>query len=256
MNVRNVPNFIGVGTGRAGTTLAFSVLQQSTEFYLPQVKEINYFGVFENSLKRPHGWSVDTYLRHFLRAGDERWLGEISPVYFSFPASLKSIKRLNPDMRILVFLRNPVQRSLSHYHYHQGKHGEANAVDYFGDALERCSITMAQTRDWFSPEHNLRQSLYSSSLEAIFDEFRKEQVSVFVYEDLLKSPMNWKAQLESFFEVDLDPQLFASRVNASVGEKADFSQSLRARLAKFFEPDVIASGKILGRDLSKIWSFR
>jgi hypothetical protein len=102
-----LPAFLGIGAAKAGTTWLHHNLAAHPGLFLPKVKEVHYF------CHRYHR-SLAWYARHFQEAG-ERVAGEITPNYGSLPESrIEVVSRLMPEAKLLMMIRNPVDRAWSH----------------------------------------------------------------------------------------------------------------------------------------------
>lgn len=130
------PDFLIVGAQKAGTTWLWRMLQQHPGTDLPPEKEIHFFGSSELYRK-----GMDWYYDHFARLDRSKVIGEASTTYFydhvpywynnssklEVNHSLQTIPELIatelPDVKILVLLRDPVQRAISaYYHWMHGEY--------------------------------------------------------------------------------------------------------------------------------------
>src|SRR5260370_3690121 len=100
--MRRLPQVIGVGPGRTGTTWLHRVLEGHVD--LPYgVKETQFFVTFYDK-------GIDWYARHFRYATGERRAAEICPRYFFKPEAIERLNPPIPDCRILATLPGPVDR--------------------------------------------------------------------------------------------------------------------------------------------------
>jgi len=104
-------DFIIVGSQKAGTTSLASYLDNNPQVYIPPEKEVPFF-VHESMKKRGWPWFLDTY---FAQADPSALWGTSSPQYMMYPESFKTIKESLPDVKIIVTLRDPIARMLSHF---------------------------------------------------------------------------------------------------------------------------------------------
>jgi hypothetical protein len=103
-------HFLGLGAQRAGTTSLHALLRGHPQLALPRVKELHYFSHhFDGCL--------DWYSSHFKAASCDQKRGEITPYYLFHPLAPARIHALLPSVRLLVLLRDPVQRTISHYRH-------------------------------------------------------------------------------------------------------------------------------------------
>ncbi len=113
------PDFLIVGAQKSGTTSLWKWLRDHPECYLPDVKEPHYFARFNpwDKLIRK-GWFVrdpDAYVKLFSAAQPSQICGEASPSYLYENGVAERIKDEIPSCRILICLRDPVDRAYSEY---------------------------------------------------------------------------------------------------------------------------------------------
>ncbi|WNH08610.1 sulfotransferase family protein [Thalassobellus suaedae] len=124
MKNKQFPNFLIVGAAKCGTTALDGYLKQHPEVFLPEVKECRYFSNVEENNKNPY-----TNKDHveFISNSNEYYdlykgvntpiAGDISPDYlYYYETSIKKIKKeLEENTKIIILIRNPVQRAFSNY---------------------------------------------------------------------------------------------------------------------------------------------
>ncbi|MBS1746342.1 MAG: sulfotransferase domain-containing protein [Bacteroidetes bacterium] len=107
----SLPKFLCVGTSKSGTTSLHSILAQHPEICLPEQKEIHFFDNDENFKK-----GVSWYEEQFKQAGPGQLVGEITPDYMFYDYAPKRIlDLLGNDIKLILMLRNPVDRAYSEY---------------------------------------------------------------------------------------------------------------------------------------------
>lgn len=105
-----LPNLIIAGVHKSGTTSLYSYLGRHPEICASYKKEIRFFSGVVNSGSEP---DLDEYARHFAHCHSERYRLEASPNYLYYDSVPELIGRTLPDAKILVVLREPVDRLLS-----------------------------------------------------------------------------------------------------------------------------------------------
>lgn len=193
---RACPDFLYIGTSKAGSTWLFNVLARHPDVFLASSKGLYYF---DAHVDRGEQW----YLDHF--EGSERFLarGEISHSYLSSPEAPERIARLNPDMRLLVCLREPVDRAFSDYldlRKNQQYDGSfEDAVDGYSRLLDR--------------------GRYATHLLRYLKVFPREQLLVQLFDDLKADPQRYADEVLEFLGVpslELPPSELRSRMPAGV----------------------------------------
>lgn len=102
-----LPDFLGIGAQKAGTTWLGENLRRHPEVFLPERKELHWF---DNKIERP----LREYAAHFAAAGG-RVKGEITPAYGILPVErIRTVREVLPRVRLILLLRNPVDRAWSH----------------------------------------------------------------------------------------------------------------------------------------------
>jgi len=125
------PNFFIVGAPRAGTTSLYEYLKGVPGVYMSPVKEPHYFSTFApvGPFAPPPIRTKEKYLRLFQRAGKETAIGEASATYLADPDTPNRIKEVATDARIIMILRDPVERAYSHYLLHVREGWQAMPVE-------------------------------------------------------------------------------------------------------------------------------
>lgn len=109
--MQNKPNFICVGAQKAGTTTLYDILHQHPDVFLPETKELHFFDWDKNFTQ-----GEEYYFSNFENASNQKAIGEITPNYMYIDYVPERIaKLLGNDLKLIFLLRNPVNRSFSHY---------------------------------------------------------------------------------------------------------------------------------------------
>jgi len=191
-----LPNFVIAGAAKSGTTFIANALNEHPDIYLPKEKDHGYF-TFQNQ-ERPR-WTgpgdekvnngaitdFDRYRELFRRAGKYRVVGEANWFYLAFPSSFARIRAtLGNEVKIILVLRNPVDRAFSNYSaLRRGGHEQLG----FRAALDAEAERIAAGWSPFWAFRGL--GLYSKQVEAAFAEFGRDKVGVWLYDDLENQPV-------------------------------------------------------------------
>jgi hypothetical protein len=205
------PDFFLVGAPKCGTTAMYAWLRRHPDLFLPERKEVNAFGS-DLDLVRSEG---DSYLELFREAGSARRVGEASVFYLYSRRAAREIFEFNPEARILVMLRNPVD-VMHAYHSQRLWRGSENTPD-FADALAAEPERRAGRR---LPPGRFHEGLFyrevatfSQQLERYLDVFGHEQVHVIFHEDMSRDPGSIFAATCRFLGVDPGFRPTFDRVN-------------------------------------------
>jgi Sulfotransferase domain len=200
------PDFFIVGTPRAGTTSLYYYLNGHPNIFMPSVKEPHFFNQFNYAAHEarcrplPVGMikSVQDYLSLFRGATPDVVVGEASTSYLASEIAPQRIKEANPHAKIVVVLREPVDRAYSFYLLSVREGWERNSSFY--GALREDYEYMEQYPGEGSSVY-VWSGLYYQHLQRYLNTFGKEYVRVYLYEDLATDTKFVVRDLCSFLEV-------------------------------------------------------
>lgn len=187
-----VPNFLVVGAARSGTTGLVEGLRTHPTVFITEPKEPHFFALHgrtvnfqgpgdATTINRVAVTDTDSYLAlypqdgHFSLLGD----GSVSSLYYH-EVAIPAIRAMNPQMRIVIMLREPVDRAYSSYQYMRARGFEPE--ESFLDAV--AAEEDRRNADWHHLWHYLAMGRYASSVSAFRSAFGREQVGVWYYDDL------------------------------------------------------------------------
>ena len=223
-----LPEFIGLGTQKGGTTTLHRLLEQHPDVYLPACKEVHFFDL---NYDAGEGW----YRNHFADAKPHHKCGEITPFYLFHPDVPDRIQNLLPKARMVVLLRDPVERTISQL-FHARKRGF--------ETLEPADALAAEPRRLQSGDpvslqkHSyLSRSRYLEQLDRYEVLFPREQLLILRSEDLFSTPESIWQKLLSFLQltpIDLPEALPRANAGDGLGDRIDpaLRQQLRQQLAE------------------------
>ena len=206
-----MPDFLVIGAAKAGTTSLYFYLRQHPQIYMPSLKEPHFFAFGEEG-KRPdfrgpgddlgiNSFAVtdlDRYLELFQKAGEHVVAGEASTQYLYSNVAPVRIKHYVPNVKLIAVLRNPVERAFSAF-LHQRREGREPFED-FRKALEAEEERIKKKWDWLW--HYKSGGFYAEQLERYFMLFEKEQMRIYLYEDLKSNPLGVVQDIFAFLGVD------------------------------------------------------
>lgn len=210
-----VPDFFVVGVAKAGTSALHSVLQQHPDVWMGRVKEPHYFawladpGLVGDVFEDPSG-AWDEYLGLFEGAREGDLVGDASNSSFAVPGAAAAIHRASPDARIVVLLRDPAERALSHFVHFAAAGAETTrdvAVAVLRTNEERARQSLPFTYDY------LGWSRYGERLAEYFDVFGRERVHIELHEDLVRDPAAVVSRIVAFLGATPFSPVLGRRVN-------------------------------------------
>lgn len=196
--MKNVVDFLVIGAQKSGTTSLFKYMENHPSLYLPPQKEVNFFV----SPKRSP-LDIDWYLQtHFSGVAEDRLWGEVSPSYMSYSAAPGNIYNWCPDVKLVAILRNPIDRTYSHYRMTVRRGTESRT---FRRAVEELSRDRARVPETKVPDDSpflLEFGRYWETLSNYLRYFDREQILILFQEDLDSRPEEVLVRLFSFLGVD------------------------------------------------------
>ena len=238
------PNLFIVGAMRAGTTSLYEYLKNIPDIYMSPVKEPKYFSEERDSeytgVKRIK--DKTEYLTLFEKAKDEKFLGEASIDYLYDPDSAKLIKHIIPKARIIIILRDPVERAFSAYLMGMRSNPTESRVHEkllydINEKIKKKKIRLA-----------LEASFYHDDVKRYLEIFGREQVKILIFEEMVKNPKGTIQEILDFLGLNYELGKFKVKAyNPFVGPSAPrgaFSKFLLEKGSKSkFVKKIIPSSK-------------
>ena len=256
---RPLPQTLLIGGQRCGTTFLFYALADHPGVARPVSKEVGYF---------THHWRRDDawYRGHFPlqpRAGTA--LGrrpavtlDATPYYLFHPRAAARAASVVPEAKLLVLLRDPVERAYSHY-WHSVHRGweELDFADALAAEEERLAGETARLLtdpDCVSVPHRVHSYLargrYAEQLAEWLRHFPREQLFVARSEDFFGDPARWYGEIASFLGLPAwRPDFAAARRAASTlasPRHLPMPKAVRAQLQDYYRDDNAALAELLG----------
>jgi hypothetical protein len=212
------PDFIGVGAEKAGTSWWYELLVDHPDIVRPQLahKELRYFNRF--GTQHCTSEDLDRYHKLFARPAGAR-TGEWSPSYMTDHWVPPLLHRAAPDAKLLVIVRDPVERYVSGL-TQLATRGRSAGLTECRAAFER--------------------GCYASQLERLVEWFPLEQILVLQYEACVRDPLRWLHRSYEFVDVDADhrPADASRKVHTTTADKAVLGPSERQDLATAYQGEI------------------
>ncbi len=200
-----MPDFLVIGAGKSGTTSIDKYLNQHPQIFVPRSKEPNFFGYenmseanfagdpeelnhFRNSVTR-----LEDYLSIFREAKPGQIKGETSNTYMYHVLAPRRIKYYIPNVKLIAILRQPAGRLYSRY-LHLARENRV-PTENFADCLDRNSI-------WWRRNDLIKEGFYYRNLVPYFETFPRENIRIYLYEELQSNPLKVMKDIYRFLGVD------------------------------------------------------
>jgi hypothetical protein len=242
---RTLPDYLIIGTQKGGTSSLYNYLCMHPDVASATMKEIHYFS---HHMDKGEGWyrghfATEAFLSAATRVRGRRPLsGETSPDYLFNPYAAGRAFQLLPEARLLVLLRDPVDRAFSHYRHRVRKGLEERTFE----------AAIAEELELAAREGNVREGayyesgqyakrtyvtrgLYARQLQPWFAVYPRHRFLLLRSEDFFTDPRAAYTRVVEF--LGLEPwQPKEMRKYNFFGERGTMPETPRRQLQQFFEP--------------------
>lgn len=195
--------FIGIGAQKCASSWIYDILKDHPDVNVSEKKELDFFSY---NYELGYKW----YESHFNNNEKDTIAGEVSPSYFNEASVPYRLKQYMPEAKIILSLRNPVERALSQ-HRHLIRIGYIQGPDYsFEEALNN------------NPSY-IEQGLYATHLTRWLEYFPLEQIHVVTMEEISQNSADVAKGLYEFLGVDTE------HISKTRDGKSNISYALRNR---------------------------
>jgi hypothetical protein len=178
--IMTIPNFIVIGAWKAGTTSLYRYLKQHPQIYMSPIKETNFFalmggksdlvGVRTKEISRSIT-KIEDYLTLFRGVSNEEAIGEVSPRYLYSPKACERIRQYIPGAKLIVILRDPVERAYSSY------------LMYVSFGIESCTNFSEAIKDRQTWGYHGPPGFYYEQIKRYFKTFNQDHIRLYLYDD-------------------------------------------------------------------------
>jgi len=254
--IRVFPDFIIIGSGKCGTTSLYNYLIQHPNIYPAKFKELNYFVRRWTKWYRPNFPTI--FLKYYVNKLRKQPFitGESSPFYLLNPLVAKQVKKKISNVKIIILLRNPVDRTFSQYNQWQKTKLESLS---FEDAIKSEKIKTKEEWENYTDDKSLDSrnhvrysylegGLYYDQIKVWLDVFPKEQFLIIKAEEFFSQPSKILPQVFDFlgvkhYEIDVLKKY-------NIGHYETMNPMTNKFLKNFFKPHNEKLYKLLGRNFN------
>ncbi len=182
------PSFVVAGTQKAATTWLYECVNEHPAAHVSTIKEVHFFCDPARCDKSRRAQGLEWYLGQFESEPQCTTRGEFSIDYMFYPEIAGKLHELNPDMKIIFILRDPMDRAYSAYWMHRRNH-----LDYppFSNFIGRDDDLVAR-------------GLYYDQIQNFRKFFSDDQMLILIYEDIAKDPYAFTSRVFEFLGIDQD----------------------------------------------------
>ena len=296
----NLPNFLIVGAAKCGTSSLHNYLNQHPDIFMPtynqdgmKVKEPRFL-IKDLVQHRLHNgvWNFEEYQSLFTDVKDEKSIGESTVLYlYYYKHAIKKIKHyLGKDVRIIIMLRNPIERAYSAYSFASRTHQENQTF----------KVALMNARKRFDEDNTLSPmilykelGLYYKMVKAYMENFKDVHVVLYddfvletnlqvrrvfnflnvsnvndinttnvinsggkkwdsrVMKDLLMGEGNMKKTLRMLLPKKVRRSIKKRLTNKFTSKSEEINESIKKELLDYYQKDIQLLEKLINKDLSK-----
>lgn len=220
--LRKLPDFVIIGAQKSGTSSLYYYLSQHPDLEMSAEKEIHYYNYYAD-----HGRGLGWYKSFFpLKLGSAgRRTGEASPNYLYLERAAERLKNDVPGVKLIVLLRNPVDRAYSEYNMHVRQH-DAENLPSFEQAIANPDLAAEVSRVY------LLRGRYADHIRSWLKHFDRDRFLFVKSEDLFANPRPVLGQVYRFLGLN---EVYPPNLKAQeVGTYSELSPQTRASLNEYF----------------------
>lgn len=241
-----MPNFLIIGTQKAGTTSLYYYLKDHPQIYMSPIKEPGFFafegekpqfcGPGDQEAYRSAITEIEAYYNLFKDTSNEIAIGEATTWYLQSPKAPERIRCYVPKAKLIAILRNPVDRAYSAF-FHAIRDNRETLSDFAQALLEEDKRIK---KDWGFLWRYKHMGFYATQLKQYFKQFDNNQIRVYLYEDFKNNPNEILKDIFSFLNVDetFTPEVLTHDNISGIPKSKilDTFLSQKNPIKKFFKP--------------------
>jgi hypothetical protein len=219
-----LPDFLVIGAQKAGTSWLYKNLCCHPELYLPETKELHYFdSFFYRSLK--------SYSLNF-ESGGLNVKGEITPDYSAIHLKrIRFIRSTMPDLKIIFFMRNPVDRAWSQALMNIVRNPKRNIRE----------VEDSEFFAHFKHDRSVMRGDYQTILDKWLSQFPPEQMHIGFFEDIVNSPKETLCEVFGYLgvSIDVDWDSFPYNKVVNANPKIPIPEKYKVFLQDMYRSDIV-----------------
>jgi Sulfotransferase domain len=244
MNGRRKLDFLIAGAQKGGTCTLDAIFRKHPQVQMASRKETHFFD------DESHNWEAPDYdkLDAYFPASDHRLRGEATPITLYWRPAIRRVHQYNPDIKLILLLRNPVERAFSQWRQVQSK---GRDTTLFSDAI-REGRDRVQSEAEIEGLHRhfsyVDRGFYGRQLSYLLNYFPRQQIHCEVSEEFFGDQAATLQRLSSFLAIRPFPAL--PQVHKNRGSRfftPTVSADDAAYLWELFREDIAAVEAFLGR---------
>jgi hypothetical protein len=247
--------FLIAGVQKAGTFSLFQLLRQHPKIGMSTTKEVHFFD--DDATVDWSKPAYDRYHRYFAKKPGKIIFGEATPIYVYWPNALERIKAYNPDIKLILLFRDPIDRAYSAW-CHQKRRGRETLT--FADAI-RSGRKRVLDDCKFAKRHfsYVERGFYAQQLSRVLQEFPKTNILTIESRQLAVAPSRVMQTTSMFLGLDSTSQRVtprhANRRSSDDDALPPSAEDIRL-LADLFAPDLEEFARLVDLKIDHWLTFR
>lgn len=240
-------DFVICGTQRGGTTALFRWLRQHPEICFAKKREVHFFDRDKFFLGRRPKYS--RYHSFFEPRAGHKVLGESTPIYMYWYDAPRRIWEYNPEMKLVMILRSPIERAYSHWNLMRHRDPEVSFWDAIVHERERCRAALPLQHRYYS---FVDRGFYVQQLRRLWTYFDARQILILRNEELRADPRGVVDRVSDFLGLKRPAE-----IKEPEAREPDYPYSgpmgsrERDYLRDLFEYEIRSLERVLGWDCSR-----
>ena len=249
-------NFIVAGTQKGGTTALWRYLRGSPDINLPINKEAHFFDqeLFFGNDSPPR---YDLYELSYDRTIESELVGDITPSYMFSPFAAQRIHSYNPQTRLIFLLRDPVERSYSHY-WMNVRSGLEDLPFKEALAAESVRLTRAQGNYTYRSAYWLHsykaRGCYASQIARFLRYFPMEQLLCLRTDELRLNPITVLNRIRNFLGLSACNKVPTPAI-INAGRYPELDRSIARSIRQNLHEETVKLVRLLNWDMSEWLSY-
>ena len=233
------PDFIIIGVQKAGTTGLFRILEKHSNIVSVKEKEIHYFDnddwYNENKISQYHSYFP---LPHTINKKTKVF--EATPLYIFHPEVAYRLHKYNPDLKLILMLREPAERAFSawtmyNHHFKTGISKHLHDPRSFSKAIAEEIKTIQNESYTDNKVSYVKRGIYHQQIEKYLQYFNKEQLLILEAKSLRHQTDQVLQNIQDFIGVPYEKIGFESANSSRVNEKEKYLNDIN-NLKEFYKP--------------------
>ncbi|MBN2867073.1 MAG: sulfotransferase domain-containing protein [Flavobacteriaceae bacterium] len=245
------PDFIIVGTQKGGTSGLYDILKNHPKIKPSLTKEIHYFDNDDWYNKN----KIEDYHSFFPLSFEQNKsykTFEATPMYLYHPNVAKRLYNYNKDLKLIILLRDPVERAFSawtmyHHHFTEGKHSRFHDPRTFDIAIKEEIEDLKNETYHSNKRAYVNRGIYYKQIERYYKLFDRNQILIIQSKKLKQLPSLTLNIIQNFIEVPEQKLKYVTSNSSSINEKERYADEFEM-LSKFYKPHNKKLFELIGKN--------